>query len=51
MHGRAAVVLPDNVLFFDRKPASATPWTKAVWYCDLRTNYPLLRASQICSLP
>ncbi len=27
-----------NVLFFDRKPASSTPWTKAVWFYDLRTN-------------
>jgi type I restriction enzyme M protein len=78
MNGRAAVVLPDNVLFeagagetirrnlmaecdlhtilrlptgifyaqgvkanvvfFDRKPASETPWTKEVWIYDLRTN-------------
>ena len=78
IHGRAAVVLPDNVLFeggagetvrkklmhecevhtilrlptgvfyaqgvkanvvfFDRKPASETPWTKEVWFYDLRTN-------------
>ena len=27
-----------NVLFFDRKPASATPWTKDLWVYDLRTN-------------
>lgn len=27
-----------NVLFFDRKPASAKPWTKQVWFYDLRTN-------------
>jgi type I restriction enzyme M protein len=27
-----------NVLFFDRKPASETPWTKDVWIYDLRTN-------------
>jgi hypothetical protein len=27
-----------NVLFFDRKPASATPWTKALWIYDFRTN-------------
>jgi type I restriction enzyme M protein len=27
-----------NILFFDRKPASATPWTKDVWIYDLRTN-------------
>jgi len=78
MHGRAAVVVPDNVLFeggagetirrrllaecdvhtllrlptgifyaqgvkanvlfFDRKPASATPWTRTLWVYDLRTN-------------
>jgi len=78
MHGRAAVVVPDNVLFeggagetirrqllrecdvhtllrlptglfyaqgvkanvlfFDRKPASATPWTLKLWVYDLRTN-------------
>src|SRR5436309_569508 len=91
MHGRAAVVVPDNVLFeggageivrrkllhecdvhtllrlptgifyaqgvkanvlfFDRKPASETPWTKEVWIYDLRTNKtftlketPLVRA-------
>ncbi|MDP2222745.1 MAG: N-6 DNA methylase, partial [Hydrogenophaga sp.] len=77
-HGRAAVVLPDNVLFeggagetirrrllqecdlhtllrlptglfyaqgvkanvlfFDKKPASETPWTKKLWIYDLRTN-------------
>ncbi|MCA1724679.1 MAG: SAM-dependent methyltransferase, partial [Thermomicrobia bacterium] len=78
MHGRAAVVVPDNVLFeggagetirrnllkecdvhtllrlptgifyaqgvkanvlfFDRKPASETPWTRTLWIYDLRTN-------------
>lgn len=27
-----------NVLFFDRKPASATPWTKKLWIYDFRTN-------------
>jgi len=27
-----------NVLFFDRKPASATPWTRQLWVYDLRTN-------------
>ena len=27
-----------NVLFFDRKPASETPWTKKLWIFDLRTN-------------
>src|SRR5262249_38913573 len=78
MHGRAAIVVPDNilfeggageivrrkllhecdvhtllrlptgifyaqgvkanVLFFDRKPASAKPWTQKVWIYDFRTN-------------
>jgi type I restriction enzyme M protein len=78
MHGRAAVVVPDNVLFeggageivrrkllhecevhtllrlptgifyaqgvkanvlfFDRKPASETPWTQRLWVYDHRTN-------------
>jgi type I restriction enzyme M protein len=27
-----------NVVFFDRKPASETPWTKEIWFYDLRTN-------------
>ena len=27
-----------NVFFFDRKPASETPWTKTLWVYDLRTN-------------
>lgn len=27
-----------NVLFFDRKPPSETPWTKQLWVYDLRTN-------------
>ncbi len=27
-----------NVLFFDRKPASETAWTKDLWIYDLRTN-------------
>jgi len=27
-----------NVLFFDKRPASATPWTKELWIYDLRTN-------------
>jgi type I restriction enzyme M protein len=27
-----------NVLFFERKPASETPWTKQLWIYDLRTN-------------
>ena len=28
----------DYLLFFDRKPASETPWTKTLWIYDLRTN-------------
>jgi type I restriction enzyme M protein len=27
-----------NVVFFDRKPAAADPWTKSTWVYDLRTN-------------
>ena len=27
-----------NVLFFHKKPASETPWTKKLWIYDLRTN-------------
>ena len=27
-----------NVLFFDKKPASRAPWTKALWIYDFRTN-------------
>ena len=27
-----------NVLFFDRKPASETPWIKKLWIYDFRTN-------------
>ncbi|MEO7557295.1 MAG: N-6 DNA methylase [Acidimicrobiales bacterium] len=27
-----------NVVFFDRKPAAADPWTKVTWVYDLRTN-------------
>ncbi len=27
-----------NVLFFDRRPASETPWTKTLWIYDFRTN-------------
>src|SRR5205814_4907432 len=27
-----------NVLFFERKPASETPWTRELWVYDLRTN-------------
>ena len=27
-----------NVLFFEKRPASATPWTKRLWVYDLCTN-------------
>ncbi len=27
-----------NVLFFDRKPGASKPWTRQVWFYDLRTN-------------
>ena len=27
-----------NVLFFDRKPGAAKPWTQRLWIYDLRTN-------------
>lgn len=27
-----------NVLFFDRKPPSETPWTRILWIYDFRTN-------------
>jgi type I restriction enzyme M protein len=27
-----------NVLFFDRKPAAETPWTRELWVYDRRTN-------------
>ena len=27
-----------NVLFFERKGASKTPWTERLWIYDLRTN-------------
>lgn len=27
-----------NVLFFEKKPASDTPWTKELWVYDFRTN-------------
>ena len=27
-----------NVLFFNKKPASETPWTRKLWIYDLRTN-------------
>ena len=27
-----------NVVFFDRKPAAETPWTREFWVYDLRTN-------------
>ena len=31
------------MLFFDRKPASETPWTRELWIYDLRTNQHFTR--------
>lgn len=40
-----------NVLFFDRKPASETPWTKTLWIYDLRTNQNFtLKTNQLSRL-
>ena len=38
--GAAAVVLPDNVLFFDSKSAANDPWTQEIWSYEYRTNGP-----------
>ena len=35
-----------NVMFFDRKPASETPWTKALWIYDFRTNVHFTRVAK-----
>ena len=35
-----------NVLFFDRKPASETPWTKDLWIYDFRTNLHFTRVAK-----
>ncbi len=35
---RAAVVVPDNVLFLDNREASKDPWTKEVGFYGYRTN-------------
>jgi type I restriction enzyme M protein len=37
-----------NVLFFAKKPAAKTPWTKKLWIYDLRTNVPF--ALKTCTL-
>jgi type I restriction enzyme M protein len=34
----SVVHIKANVLFFDKKPASETLWTKKLWIYDLRTN-------------
>ena len=36
--GKAAMVLPDNVLFFDARPRDGRVQTQGVWIYDLRTN-------------
>lgn len=35
---RKNIDIKANVIFFDRKAASETPWTKKLWIYDLRTN-------------
>ena len=35
-----------NVMFFDRKPASETPWTKDLWIYDFRTNVHFTRVAK-----
>ena len=41
-----------NVLFFDRKPASDTAWTKELWIYDLRTNRRFtLKANPLAPAP
>ena len=32
------MVVPENVLNFDKKPAFKAPWTQQHWIYDLRTN-------------
>ena len=32
------MVVPGNVLFFDRKPSSETAWTQLLWIYNFRTN-------------
>lgn len=36
--GRAAVVVPNNVLFFDNQPARKEAWTREEWVYDYRSN-------------
>ncbi len=36
-----------NVVFFDRKPASEKPWTKEVWFYDLRNQHFTLKESRM----
>jgi type I restriction enzyme M protein len=38
-----------NVLFFEKKPASETPWTEKLWIYDLRTNMHFtLKTNPLC---
>jgi type I restriction enzyme M protein len=39
-----------NVLFFDKYPASETPWTKKVWFYDLRTNVHFTQKAKMMQL-
>ena len=38
-----------NVIFFDNREASPTPWTKKIWYYDYRTNiHHTLKKKPMC---
>jgi type I restriction enzyme M protein len=39
-----------NVLFFDKHPASENPWTKKVWFYDLRTNVHFTQKAKMMQL-
>ena len=40
-----------NVLFFDRKPASDTRWTRDLWIYDFRTNHHFTRVEKPLTRP
>ncbi|MBI3001367.1 MAG: SAM-dependent DNA methyltransferase [Deltaproteobacteria bacterium] len=51
INGRAAIVVPDNVLFFDKKQASETALTKKLWIHWGRSQVaPVLRAGLAAKL-
>lgn len=39
-----------NVLFFDKYPASENPWTRNVWFYDLRTNVHFTQKAKMMQL-